>query len=413
MHIVLLTNEYPPYVYGGAGVHLSHLAPALARAGEGRHTVEVLSFGDQDLADGMLTVQGVAAPASIPASTPQHGKLFDTLGRNLVMAGRVGRADVVHAHTWYAHFGGVLVQQLTGARLVLTTHSLEPHRPWKVEQLGTAYNASTWIERHTYASADGVIAVAEAMKRDVLALYDVDPARVAVIPNGVDPEEFRPRPDPDRARALGVDPSVPSVLFVGRVTRQKGLAHLLRAVPHLPEGTQVIVAAGQADTPELASEAAALVAASEAAGHHVVWIEGMLPRKDLAVLYSHASVFCCPSVYEPFGIINLEAMACARPVVAAAVGGVPEVVVDGETGLLVPLDPISDTNPDPSNPDAFARDLAEAITRVLARPDEARRMGQAGRTRVEEHFSWDIIARRTLAFYEKVRGQKPEVREEG
>jgi alpha-maltose-1-phosphate synthase len=400
MHIVLLTNEYPPHVYGGAGVHLAHLAPALARVGAGHHTVEVLAFGDQDARGDALTVQGVAAPAPVPATQPQHGKLFDTLGRNLAMAGRVAKADVVHAHTWYAHFGGVLVQQLTGAKLVLTTHSLEPHRPWKAEQLGTAYNASTWIERHAYASADGVVAVASAMKQDVMDLYGVAAERIAVIPNGVDPQEFYPGPDAERARALGVDPDVPSVLFVGRITRQKGLAHLLRAVPYLPEGTQVVVAAGQADTPALAEEAAALVAASEAAGHHVVWIEGMLPRESLRALYAHAAVFCCPSVYEPFGIINLEAMACACPVVAAAVGGVPEVVVDGETGLLVPLEPASDTDPDPRDPDAFARALADALTRVLTDPPLARRMGEAGRARVEAHFAWDAIARRTLAFYE-------------
>ncbi len=318
------------------------------------------------------------------------------------MAGRVAEADIVHAHTWYAHFGGVLVQQLAGAKLVLTTHSLEPHRPWKAEQLGTAYRMSTWLEAHAYASADGVIAVAEAMKRDVIDLYGVDAARVTVIPNGVDPDEFRPVHDPERARALGLDPDRPSVLFVGRLTRQKGLAHLLRAVPYLPAGTQVVIAAGQADTPELAAEAAALVAASEAAGFPIVWIEGMLPRDALRVLYAHATVFACPSVYEPFGIINLEAMGCHCPVVASAVGGVPEVVVDGETGLLVPLTPISTANPDPADPDDFARRFAAALTRVLQDPALAQRMGAAGRARVEAHFAWDAIARRTLALYERL-----------
>ena len=403
MHIVQLTNEYPPHIYGGAGVHIEYLTRELVRADGGAHRVDVLAFGDQRVAEGNLTVHGVEAPAKIPAQDDRHAKLLDTLARDLVMAGRVPEdADIVHGHTWYSHLAGCLAAKLAGARLVLTTHSLEPHRPWKREQLGTAYDATTWIERTAYRSADGVVAVSEAMKQDVVALYGVDAARVEVIPNGIDPDEYRPVDRPDLLRQHGVDPDRPFVLFVGRITRQKGIIHLVRALPHLPPDTQVVLAAGAPDTPEIADEMRAAVDAARAeASGPIVWIEEMLPRETAIALYSHATVFVCPSVYEPFGIINLEAMACETPVVASDVGGIPGIVVEGETGLLVPIETVPG-GVEPQDPDRFARDLADAVAQVLADPDRQQQMGRAGRQRVIDHFSWAAVARQTLTFYQRV-----------
>lgn len=400
MHIVLLTNEYPPHVYGGAGVHVEYLARELARAEGGAHRVDVLAFGGQREARGNLTVHGVEPPVSIDAQDERHQKLLDTLLRDLVMAGRVPLgADVVHGHTWYSHLAGCLAAPLAGAKLVLTTHSLEPHRPWKEEQLGTAYRATTWIERTAYGSADGVVAVSEAMAQDVHALYGVDPARVETIPNGIDPDEYRPTDRPDLLRAHGVDPDQPFVLFVGRVTRQKGIVHLVRALRHLRPGTQVVLAAGAPDTPEIAAEMRAAVEAARAeTSGPIVWIEEMLPRETAIALYSAAAVFVCPSVYEPFGIINLEAMACETPVVASAVGGIPGIVVPDETGLLVPVDPV-EGGVEPRDPDRFARALADAVDTLLADPERARAMGRAGRQRVLDRFSWEAVARQTLDFY--------------
>ncbi|MDT0630751.1 glycogen synthase [Rubrivirga sp. S365] len=406
MHVCLLTNEYPPHVYGGAGVHVEYLARELARLDDSAHRVDVLAFGEQDVDDGSLHVRGVAAPPGLGGGAAggagRHGKLFDALGRDLVMAGRVPEgADVVHAHTWYAHLAGCLAAPLVGAKLVLTTHSFEPHRPWKREQLGSAYDVSSWIERAAYAAADGVIAVSDAMKADVESLYDVGGAAVETIPNGIDPDEYRPVHRPALLREHGVDPERPYVLFVGRVTRQKGIVHLVRALRHLPSDTQVVLAAGAPDTPEIGAEMAAAVEAARAHVPDVVWIDQMLPRETTIALYAGAAVFVCPSVYEPFGIINLEAMACETAVVASAVGGIPGIVVDGETGVLVPLDAHADSA-EPRDPDRFARDLAAAIRDLLAHPARAEAMGRAGRQRVVEHFSWAAVARRTLDFYERL-----------
>jgi glycogen synthase len=402
MRIAFFTNEYPPHVYGGAGVHVEYLSRELARLEEGAHTVDVFSFGDQREDRGSLHVRGIPEPPRVAAQDPRHGRLLDALARNLAMAGAAQAPDVVHCHTWYSHLAGCLAKPLTGARLVLTTHSLEPHRPWKVEQLGTAYDATTWVERTAYQNADGVVAVSEAMRHDVHTLYGVAPERIRVIHNGIDPEEYRPRRDPAVLRRFRVDPDVPFVLFVGRITRQKGILHLVRAIRHLDAGVQVVLCAGAPDTPEIGEEMRALV--EEVRGEvdlPIVWIAEMLSKPDVITLYTHAAVFVCPSVYEPFGIINLEAMACETPVVASAVGGIPEIVVPGETGTLVPLD-AAEGSSEPRDPDAFARALAAAVNELMAAPDLRAAMGTAARRRVLEKFSWHAIAEQTLEFYREL-----------
>jgi len=403
LRIAQLTNEYPPNVYGGAGVHVEYLARELARADGGAHRVQVLSFGEQRQEEGNLRVRGVAPEARIDVRDPRHARLMDALVRDLAMVGAVDAPQIVHCHTWYAHLAGCLARPLTGARLVLTTHSLEPHRPWKVEQLGSAYHVTTWIERTAYGNADGVIAVSQSMKADVEALYGVDSSRIRVIHNGIDPDEYRPRSDPETLRRVGVNPSVPSILFVGRITRQKGILHLVRAIPHLRPGVQVVLCAGAPDTPEIGAEMAALVEeVRRDAGVEVVWIPEMLPKPDVIALYSHASVFVCPSVYEPFGIINLEAMACETPVVASAVGGIPEIVVPGETGTLVPIEPEGGGSVEPRDPEAFSRALAAAVNELMDAPERRAAMGKAARARVLAQFSWQAIAEQTIEFYREL-----------
>ena len=386
MKVVILTNEYPPHVYGGAGVHVEYLTRALADHAE----VQVFSFGDQDITKGNLKVQGLESDVVMEVHDARFAKMFDTLQRNLKMAAAVQEADIVHCHTWYSHLAGCLVKQLSGARLVLTTHSLEPHRPWKVEQLGAAYHASSWIEQTAYENADGVIAVSDQMLSDVTSLYRVDPERVTVIPNGIDAGEYKPTIDPDVLERNGIDPEIPYVLFVGRITRQKGIIHLVNAIERLTPGMQVVLAAGAPDTPEIAKEMESKVSRVQEAGTHpVVWIEEMLPRPEIITLYSHARVFVCPSVYEPFGIINLEAMACETAVVASRVGGIPAVVQHEKTGLMVDY-----------NPDNFAATLAQALNRLMADPALCAEYGRRGRTRVKEHFSWEAIARQTHRYYQ-------------
>lgn len=409
MRIALFTNEYPPNVYGGAGVHIEYLSRELAAA-EGRsHSIGVYSFGDQRIEDGNLRVQGIPEPAPIQAQDPRHGRLLDAVARDLAMSAAVDGADIVHCHTWYTHFGGCLTKQLTGARLVLTTHSLEPHRPWKAEQLGTAFRATTWIERTAYQNADGVIAVSGAMKEDVTAIYGVDPERVRVIHNGIDPGEYQPVDDPDTLRRHGVDPNLPTVLFVGRITRQKGILHLVRAIEFLDPGIQVVLCAGAPDTREIGEEMFALVDEVRArVPHRIVWISDMIPKRETIALYSHADVFVCPSVYEPFGIINLEAMACETPVVASAVGGIPEIVVPGETGLLVPFEAEGGGSPEPRDAMGFSRDLAAAINRVMEDDALRERMGTAARERVLRKFSWARIAEETLDFYRELMAKDPQ-----
>jgi glycogen synthase len=403
MRIALFTNEYPPNVYGGAGVHVEYLSRELARLEGGAHAVDVLAFGDQRETRGNLSVRGIEAPAPIAAQDPRHARLLDALVRDLAMVGAVESPDIVHCHTWYAHLAGCLAKPLTGARLVLTTHSLEPHRPWKVEQLGSAYHATSWIEKTAYQNADGVIAVSEAMKDDVQELYGVPAERIRVIHNGIDPAEYQPRPSEEVLRRLGVEPEIPIVLFVGRITRQKGILHLVRAIRQLRAGVQVVLCAGAPDTPEIATEMRALVdEVRRDAKVPIVWLPHMLPKSDVITLYTHAAVFVCPSVYEPFGIINLEAMACETPVVASAVGGIPEIVVAGKTGILVPLEPDDTGTFEPRDPEAFSAALATAVNELMADPQRRLAMAKAARARVLERFSWEAIAAQTLGFYREI-----------
>ena len=396
--VALFTKEYPPHVYGGAGVHVEYLSQALAKL----VPVEVRTFGDQHASDGNLVVRGYPQWDETKRDTdPRFVGAVDAFARSLAMAKDRLDADLVHCHTWYTDMGGLLAGQLWGVPYVLTIHSLEPLRPWKVEQLGNAYHLSAWMERTAIEQADAIVAVSRETRDDVLRLFAVDPARVHVIHNGINPEEYRPVAAQDALLRFGIDPGRPFLLFVGRITRQKGIMHLVNAIPELDPDLQVVLCAGAPDTPEIGREMEAGVAAVAAARPGVIWVREMLSRPDVIQLYSHAAMFCCPSVYEPFGIINLEAMACETAVVASAVGGIPEVVVPGETGLLV--DPgLKPGTFDPADPAAFSARLAAAINRLARDPGLRERFGKAGRRRVVEHFSWDAIARTTLDLYQSL-----------
>jgi starch synthase len=324
---------------------------------------------------------------------------LQTLSIDLTMAAAVEGADLVHSHTWYANLGGHLAKLVHGIPHVATVHSLEPMRPWKAEQLGGGYAVSTWCERTALEAADAIIAVSAEHRRDLLACYPaVDPERVTVIGNGIDTAEYHPDRDADVLERHGIDPAQPSVVFVGRITRQKGLAHLLAAAP-LVDDAQLVLCAGAPDTPELAAEIGRTVAALRSRRAGVVWIEEMLPKREVIQILSHATVFACPSIYEPLGIVNLEAMACEAAVVATATGGIPEVVEDGVTGLLVPFDPVDEPSREPRDPGRFAADLAERVNALLRDPERARGMGQAGRRRAEERFGWPAVAERVAALY--------------
>ena len=400
MKIAILSNEYPPNVYGGAGVHVEYLTREIAALG---HQVHVLCFGDQREERGTLRVEGVQPPVELPGSDPRHARLFATLLQDLMMSARVSDVDIVHCHTWYTHLAGCLGKHLQGVPLVLTTHSLEPHRPWKFEQLGTAFHVSTWLEWTAYQNADGVVAVSESMKHDVHALYGVPLDRIRVIHNGVDLQQYRPTFDEHTLQEYGIDPGIPYVLFVGRITRQKGIIHLVNAVRYFHTDAQVVLCAGAPDTPEIEQEMTEAVERARASSsHRIVWIREMLPKQKVIVLYTHAAIFVCPSVYEPFGIINLEAMACGTPVVASAVGGIPEVVDHGETGLLVVPETASPAEIEPRHPAQFSRDLAAAVNMLLDDPPLREAMAAKARTRVEQYFSWSSIARRTVGFYEDI-----------
>jgi starch synthase len=397
VRVDVLTKEYPPTVYGGAGVHVAELVRALRHLDGGPETV-VRAFGQHREEAGTFSYPDLAALDGVNPA-------LQTFGVDLAIAGACAGADVVHSHTWYANLAGHLAGLLHGAPHVVTAHSLEPLRPWKAEQLGGGYALSSWAERTAYEGAAAVIAVSAAMRDDVLRSYPaVDPDRVHVVHNGIDTTQWQPVEDPDRVRALGVDPDRPSVVFVGRITRQKGLPLFLRSCASLPPDVQVVLCAGQPDTPEIAAEVEGLVAGLRAGRDGVVWIAEMLPRADVVALLSAATVFACPSVYEPLGIVNLEAMACQTAVVATATGGIPEVVVPGETGLLVPIEQFADGTGTPVDPDRYVADFAAALTELVTDPARAEAMGRAGRIRAIEAFSWTAIARRTLDIYRSVGG---------
>jgi len=394
--VLFLTREYPPEVYGGAGVHVDYLTRELAKL----IPVEVRTFGDQDLSEKNLDVHGFRFAQGGLEDVPEQLRLpLQALRVGIGFAGRGVRADVVHCHTWYAHFGGLLAKILYGTPLVITAHSLEPLRPWKREQLGRGADLSAWVERTALEAADAVIAVSQEMKADILTHFRVAADRTAVVHNGIDPEEYHRVEARDRLARFGIDLARPTVLFVGRISRQKGILHLLAAVPRLDPRAQVVLCAASPDSQEIAREVEAAVAQAQAKRSGVIWIREMVDRPTAVQLYSQASVFCCPSIYEPFGIINLEAMACETAVVATAVGGIREVVVHGETGFLVPVSQQAAPSFEPVRPDEFARDLARSIDALLADPALRRRMGVSGRRRVEDRFSWRAVAEKTLGLY--------------
>jgi starch synthase len=381
VRVSIVTREWPPDIYGGAGVHVEHLVAELRKL----NPVEVHCFGGPK--------PGATNHPPLP-SLEAANPAIQTLGVNLAMIGALGAADIVHSHTWYANLAGHLASLMYGIPHVVTAHSLEPLRPWKAEQLGGGYRLSSWVEQTAYASAAAVIAVSHGMRRDILQCYpEVDPSRVHVVHNGIDTTAITRTEDFDALERHGIDPMRPYVLFVGRITRQKGLMHLLRAVAALPADVAVVLCAASPDTPELGAEVSAQIAQLSSTRTGVHWLQEQLPRAELVQLLSHAAVFACPSIYEPLGIVNLEAMASYLPVVASDVGGIPEVVVDGQTGLLVHYDP--------RDPDRFETDFAAALTQVLANPTLRDRMGHAGRDRAVAEFGWDRIARATLDIYQK------------
>jgi starch synthase len=387
LRVALLTREYPPEVYGGAGVHVEYLARELRRLVD----VEVRCFGEER--PGALAFRP-------PAELAQANAALQVMAVDLQMAAELGGAAIVHSHTWYANLGGHLAKLLHGVPHVATVHSLEPMRPWKAEQLGGGYALSMFCERTALEAADAVVAVSPAMRDDLLASYPaIDPARVHVIMNGIDADQYQPDPGTDFLERAGVDPARPSVVFVGRITRQKGISHLLDAALAFDPEAQIVLAAGAPDTPELAAEIGAKVERVEAERGGIVWLQGMLEKPEVIQLLSHATVFACPSIYEPLGIVNLEAMACGAAVVATRTGGIPEVVVDGETGLLVPFDDFDPETREPRDPATFAAGIAERVNRVLGDPVLATRFGLAGRERAVERFSWGAIAEQVVALY--------------
>jgi starch synthase len=395
MRVAMLTREYPPEVYGGAGVHVEYLARELAHLLE----LEVHCFGAQRPAGPPGSPRVVAHPTWTElAGDARHLGALRTVATDLSIAAGVEGAELVHSHTWYANLAGHLAKLLYGIPHVVSVHSLEPLRPWKVEQLGGGYHVSRFCERTALEAADRIIAVSAGMAADIIGVYpEVDAGRIRVIRNGIDTEQYRPDPGTDVLAAYGVDPGWPSVIFVGRITRQKGVPHLLDAALAIDPAAQLVLCAGAPDTLELGREVADKVARIRQERGGIVWIEKMLERREVVQLLTHATVFVCPSVYEPLGIVNLEAMACETAVVATDTGGIPEVVADGETGLLVPFD--SDGASGPRDPVRFAADIAERVNRLLADPDLARRMGQVGRRRAVEQFSWSAIAAETAALY--------------
>ena len=395
MNVLFLTNEYPPNIYGGAGVHVGYLSRELAKT----IPVEVRCFGDQRLEERNLKVLGFELDTSNFTCPKPLRSAFGAVRRctdfNTLNIG----SDLVHCHTWYSHFGGILAKKNYDLPLVITVHSLEPLRPWKREQLAGGYEFSLWVEKTALEMADAIIAVSRETKDDIERLFNVDPARVHVIHNGIDLNEYRKIDSIGALERYGVDPAKPYLLFVGRITRQKGLQHLVRAIQFMDRDFQIVLCAAAPDTAQLGEEMRIAVEGAKAQRPGIIWIDEMVDQQAACELYSHAAVFVCPSIYEPFGIINLEAMACETAVVASAVGGIKEVVIDGETGLLVPIDQMKQSPFEAIDPEKFARDLAERINELMTNPQLRERFGKAGRKRVEENFSWAAIAEKTKGLY--------------
>lgn len=392
MRVDILTKEYPPEIYGGAGVHVTELVRAL------RSTMDV-----QVRCFGAPRREAAVTAYSVPETLADANPALQTIGVDLAMANDVSGADVVHSHTWYANEAGRLAQLLHGIPHVVTAHSLEPLRPWKAEQLGGGYRVSSWIEKTAYEAADAVIAVSAGMRSDILRSYpELNPDKVVVVHNGIDTEEWKPTIDQAVLDAWNIDSDRPTVVFVGRITRQKGLPYLLAAVAQLAPEVQVVLCAGAPDTPEIMAEVQTAVAELQQQRTGVIWIPDHLSRHDLCSVLTAATVFVCPSIYEPLGIVNLEAMACGIPVVGTATGGIPEVVADGETGWLVAIEQVQDGTGTPTNPDGYVADLAQALTIALSDREVSARMGKAARQRAIDHFGWAAIADQTRAVYARV-----------
>ena len=400
MRVDLLTREYPPEVYGGAGVHVEYLARELAKLED----VRVHCWGAERPADWRPPIAAYQPWDALSGGEP-HIAALRAMSIDLTMAAGVEGSDIAHSHTWYANFGGHLAKLLYGIPHVATSHSLEPMRPWKAEQLGGGYAVSTWCEQTALEAADAVIAVSEGSAEDVRAAYpNIDPARIHVIYNGIDTDEYRPDPGTDVLERHGVDPARPSVVFVGRITRQKGVEYLVDAALQLDSSAQLVLCAGAPDTPEIGADIAQRVERLNAERGNAIWIREMLAKPEVIQLLSHATVFACPSIYEPLGIVNLEAMACEAAVVATATGGIVEVVDDGQTGVLVPYEPGDDSTRAPADRDAFVNGIAERLNALLADPARAEAMGKAGRRRAIEHFSWPAIAQQTVELYRSLTG---------
>lgn len=406
MRVALFTREYPPRVYGGAGVHVDYLSLELAK----EIVVEVRCWGSQKSDVGNLHVQGMEPWQEITMGTDGKFKsALEALSLNLTQVKSLTGVDIVHTHTWYMAMAGYFAKKLYGIPFVLTTHSLEPLRAWKAEQLGSGYALSSWMERTAILDADAIIAVSEATRGDILRVYpEAKPDRIHVIYNGIDLAEYKKTSETGALLHYGIDPSIPYLLFVGRATRQKGITYLVEAIRHLPRETQVVLCAGEPDTAEIALELREKVQNARTAHPRIIWIEKVVTKPEAIQLYSNARVFCCPSVYEPFGIINLEAMACGAPVLASATGGIKEIVVDGETGYLVPFDqdPVTSL---PAEPEKFAQDLAGGINRLFWDAEKCRRFGDSGRRRVEKTFSWTTIAQKTIQLYQRLIHTSPAV----
>jgi len=397
--VLFLTNEYPPHIYGGAGVHVGYLSRELAKT----MPVEVRCFGNQHLEEGNLKVIGFELyPSNFTCPKPLRSA-FGAVRRCTDFNTTNIDSDLVHCHTWYSHFGGILAKKNYGLPLVITVHSLEPLRPWKREQLAGAYEFSLWVEKTALEMADAIIAVSGATKHDIDRLFNVDPARVHVIHNGVDLDQYRKVDSTGALKRYGIDLAKPYLLFVGRIARQKGFQHLVRAIQFMDRDFQIVLCAAAPDTPQLAEEMRIAVERAEAQRPGIIWIDEMVDQQTACEFYSHAAVFVCPSIYEPFGIINLEAMACETPVVATAVGGIKEVVVDSETGFLVPLEQMKESPFEAINPEKFARDIAQRVNELMRDRQLRERFGKAGRKRVVENFSWTAIAEKTKKLYETLK----------